>query len=136
MEDFLHREILEEHARSPSHRASLDQPTGESVWKSPKTGNACSLTISVSDTGIDAIQATVEGSALAIACASLMGAAVESLSEAEALALAHSVIAFLERGKEVTLPGDLVVYESIVRFPERHDCAMLAWRALVVALES
>ena len=136
MEDSLHREILEEHARSPSHRASLDQPTGESVWKSPKTGNACSLTISVSDTGIDAIQATVEGSALAIACASLMGAAVESLSEAEALALAHSVISFLERGKEVTLPGDLVVYESIVRFPERHDCAMLAWRALVLSLKA
>ena len=65
-----------------------------------------------------------------------MGAAVESLSEAEAFALAHSVIAFLERGKKVALPGDLIVYESIVRFPERHDCAMLAWRALVVALES
>ena len=136
MEDSLHREILEEHARSPSHRASLDQPTGESVWKSSKTGNACSLTISVSDTGIDAIQATVEGSALAVACASLMGAAVESLSEAEAFALAHSVIAFLERGKKVALPGDLIVYESIVRFPERHDCAMLAWRALLVVLES
>lgn len=136
MEDSLHREILEEHARSPSHRASLDQPTGKSVWKSPKTGNACSLAISVSDTGIDAIQATVEGSALAVACASLMGAAVESLSEAEAFALAHSVIAFLERGKKVALPGDLIVYESIVRFPERHDCAMLAWRALLVVLES
>jgi len=136
LEDSLHREILEEHARSPSHRASLEKPTRESVWKSPKTGNSCSLTISVSDTGIDAIQATVEGSALAVACGSLMGAAVESLSEAEALALAHSVIAFLESGKEVALSGDLVVYESIVRFPERHDCAMLAWRALLVALES
>ena len=88
------------------------------------------------DGRIDGIQAKVEGSALAVACSSLMGCAVKGIPVEEALALAKSVIEFLENDKEVSLPGDLVVYESIVRFPERHDCALLAWRALLLALNS
>ena len=136
MEDPLHREILEDHARSPGHQSSLEQPTEESVWKSPKTGNACSVAIVIGDGRIGGIQAKAEGSALAIACSSLMGSAVEGITVEEALGLAKSVIEFLENGKETSLPGDLVVYESIVRFPERHDCAMLAWRALVLSLKA
>ena len=85
---------------------------------------------------ITGVQAEVEGSALAIACSSLMGSAVEGITVEEALGLAKSVIEFLEDDKETSLPGDLVVYESIIRFPERHDCAMLAWRALVLSLKS
>lgn len=108
----------------------------ESVWKSPKTGNVCSVAIVPEDGRIEGVQAKVEGSALAVACASLMGAAVENLMLADAFSLAESVVGFLETGKEAVLPGDLVVYESIVRFPERHDCAMLAWRALILAIKS
>tara|TARA_B100000902_G_C26530419_1_gene537594 strand:+ start:306 stop:503 length:198 start_codon:yes stop_codon:yes gene_type:complete len=63
-------------------------------------------------------------------CSSVVG-----LAHGESFSLAESVIGFLEKGKEVILPGDLVVYESIARFPERHDCAMLAWRALLLALK-
>jgi len=136
LEDPLHREILEEHARSPSHQSPLDQPTGQSEWTSPKTGNFCSVAIVLGDGRIGAIQAKAEGSALAVACSSLMGSAVVGITVEEALGLAESVIEFLEDGKETSLPGDLVVYESIIRFPERHDCAMLAWRALVLALKS
>ena len=106
------------------------------MWKSPKTGNACSVAISAADGRIEGVQAKVEGSALAIACSSLMGSAVEGITVEEALGLAKSVIEFLENGKETSLSGDLVVYESILRFPERHDCAMLAWRALVLVLKA
>jgi NifU-like protein involved in Fe-S cluster formation len=65
-----------------------------------------------------------------------MGSAVEGITVEEALGLAESVIEFIEEEKVISLPGDLVVYESIIRFPERHDCAMLAWRALILALKS
>ena len=64
-----------------------------------------------------------------------MASSVVGLAHGVAFSLAESVIGFLEKGKEVVLPGDLVVYESIARFPERHDCAMLVWRALLLALE-
>jgi len=94
------------------------------------------VAIVIEDGRIGGIQAKVEGSALAIACSSLMGSAVEGITVEEALGLAKSVIEFLEDGKETSFSGELVVYESIVRFPERHDCAMLAWRALVLSLKA
>ena len=108
----------------------------QTVWTSPKTGNTCSISISTKGNQIAGTQAAVNGSALAVACASLMGQAVEGLAVGEAIALAESVIEFIDDGKETTFPGDLVVYESIIRFPERHDCAMLAWRALVSSLKN
>ena len=135
MEEPLHREILEDHARSPSHQSSLERLTEESLWTSPKTGNFCSVSICSEGDRIGQIQAKAEGSALAVASASLMASSVVGLAHGDAFSLAESVIGFLEKGKEVVLPGDLVVYESIARFPKRHDCAMLAWRALLLALK-
>lgn len=64
-----------------------------------------------------------------------MASSVVGMAHGEALSLADSVIGFLENGKKAVLQGDLVVYESIARFPERHDCAMLAWRSLLLALK-
>ena len=110
--------------RTVSPLGQVQRPETFVRWQSPGDGR------------IDGIQAKVEGSALAVACSSLMGCAVKGIPVEEALALAKSVIEFLENDKEVSLPGDLVVYESIVRFPERHDCALLAWRALLLALNS
>ena len=135
MEEPLHREILEDHARSPSHQSSLARPTEESLWTSPKTGNSCSVSICSEGDRIGQIQAKAEGSALAVASASLMASSVVGMEHGESFSLAESVIGFLEKGKEVILPGDLVVYESIARIPERHDCAMLGWRALLLALK-
>ena len=135
MEEPLHREILEDHARSPSHQSPIERPTEESLWTSPKSGNTCSVSILSEDDRIGQIQAKAEGSALAVACSSLMASSIVGMGHGEAFSLAESVIGFLEKGKEVVLPGDLVVYESIARFPERHDCAMLTWRTLLLALK-
>ena len=39
----------------------------------------------------------------------------------------------IEKNEEFPLPGELVIYETIIRFSERHDCSLLGWRALNVA---
>ena len=135
MEEPLHRQILEDHARSPSHQSPIERPTEESLWTSPKSGNSCSVSICSEDERIGQIQAKAQGSALSVASASLMASSVVGLAHGDAFSLAEAVIGFLEKGNEEILPGDLVVYESIARFPERHDCAMLAWRALLLALK-
>ena len=135
MEDPLHREILEEHARSPSHQGALTNPTGQSKWTSPKTGNICSVEVLVEEGRLKEVCSKVEGSALAVSCSSLMGAAVEGLSLVDVVGLAESLVKYLEHGTEFSLPCDLAVYQSIKRFPERYDCALLAWRALRFALD-
>jgi NifU-like protein involved in Fe-S cluster formation len=135
LEDSLHREILEEHARNPGHQEDLAGVTLAGSFTSLKTGNRCTVRIVSLDARIESVQAKAEGSALAIACASLMGSEIEGKSLKDASRLGLGVSLYLEGKGNLSLSGDLVAYESIVRFPERHDCALLGWRALLLTLE-
>jgi NifU-like protein involved in Fe-S cluster formation len=56
---------------------------------------------------------------------------VKGMNILDAQSLAKKVIEFVEKDKEFSLIGDLVVYKTIVRFSERHDCSLLSWRGLV-----
>jgi NifU-like protein involved in Fe-S cluster formation len=38
--------------------------------------------------------------------------------------------------EEPVWKGDLLVYQSLVHYPERMDCAMLGWKALEKAISS
>ena len=76
----------------------------------------------------------VQGSALANASASLLFSELKELSLPDAQKIHERILKVLLEGKTIELPGDLCVFNSIVRFPERHDCALLAWNALGEAL--
>ena len=78
---------------------------------------------------------TRSGSALATAAASLLAIEIQGMNTADANILAQRIIIYLMDSTDDSLPGDLCVYESIRRFPERFDCASLPWRALLIALE-
>ena len=133
-EDTFHREILEEHARHPCFDGLISDPTHQAVYQSSKTGNTCSITLQVKNRRIVKIGMEVQGSALARASASLLFSELKELSLPEAQKIHERILKVLLEGETVELPGDLCVFNSIVRFPERHDCALLAWNALGEAL--
>jgi NifU-like protein involved in Fe-S cluster formation len=135
-EDPLHREILEEHARNPKFDNQLATPTHEGTFQSSKTGNTCSIKLRVEDNQIKEFALTIQGSALAIAVASILSCEIVGLTPSTAENIRQQLINLLEEHKIADLPGELCVYESLKRFPERHDCALLAWRAMEVALAS
>ena len=76
----------------------------------------------------------VEGSALALATASVLSSIVKGMQTSEVQNLSLNIIAYLESAFDFDLPGDLSVYHSIRNYPERFDCALLAWRTLNKAL--
>ena len=133
-EDTLHREILEEHARNPRFDDLISEPTHKADYQSNKTGNACRITLNVQDGGLVQIGLKVQGSALAIASASLLFCELNEMSLHEVQNIHAKIFKILLEGEIIELPGDLCVFNSIVRFPERHDCALLAWNALGDAL--
>lgn len=133
-EDTLHREILEEHARNPHFDDLISEPTHKADYQSNKTGNACRITLNVQDGGLVQIGLKVQGSALAIASASLLFCELNEMSLHEVQNIHAKIFKILLEGEIIELPGDLCVFNSIVRFPERHDCALLAWNALGDAL--
>ena len=135
-EDLLHREILEEHASNPKFDNQLATPTHEGTFQSSKTGNTCSIQLRVEDNQIKELALTIQGSALAIAVASILSCEIAGLTPSNVENIRQKLIYLLDGDKIADLPGELCVYESLKRFPERHDCALLAWRAMEVALAS
>ena len=133
-ENTFHREILEEHARNPNFYGLIPDPTHEAEYQSSKTGNSCSISLQVKDRRIVKIGMEVQGSALAKASASLLFSELNELTLEAAKNIHQKIFKVLLEGELTELPGDLCVFQSIERFPERHDCALLAWKALAEAL--
>ena len=52
-EDPLHREILEEHARSPLFQGKLEKFSHTGIWQSEKTGNTCKVELVRSESTIE-----------------------------------------------------------------------------------
>lgn len=135
-EEGLLREILEEHASNPCGQEELSDTSHSGEWKSRKTGNLCSVQIKVHNDQILRMVARVEGSALAKACASIMCSELEGKCIESARTTIQIVEKWIEYGEAPeNWPGELVVYHSLVQFPERVDCATLCWRSLKNALE-
>lgn len=135
-EEGLLREILEEHASNPCGQEELSETSHSGEWMSRKTGNLCSVQIKVHNDQILRMVARVEGSALAKACASIMCSELEGKSIESAQTTMQVVEKWVEYGEAPeNWPGELVVYQSLIQFPERVDCATLCWKSLKNALE-
>ncbi len=136
LDDTFFREILDHHAASHLVEKRIAKPDLHGEWVSLKTGNKCIVEMKVLDlTIISRCTVFVEGSALAKACASIMRTSIEGRQINEAKILVSEIKGWMEEGispKEWS--GDLIVYQSLSRFPERMDCSLLGWRALETAL--
>ena len=134
MENQLHREILEEHARCPRLMGTIVDPNKNGTWVSSKTGNSCTISMAIRNSRIQDIRFSGQGSALSEACASIMCSEIKGRNCEKVQELCQNLISYIEKNEEFPLPGELVIYETIIRFSERHDCSLLGWRALNVAL--
>lgn len=134
MENQLHREILEEHARCPRLMGTIADPNKNGTWVSSKTGNSCTISMVIRNSRIQDIRFSGQGSALSEACASIMCSEIKGRNCEKVQELCQNLISYIEKNEEFPLPGELVIYETIIRFSERHDCSLLGWRALNVAL--
>ena len=130
-DEILLRDILDDHSRNPNGVSKIANPTITQKWVSKKTGNSCILEVVLDNKKIKQISARVEGSALAKACASIMCVELMDLSLEEANSIKDNVFIWLDKGiPPDSWSGDLIVYQSLSRFPERLDCAKLCWNAL------
>ena len=135
MDEDLHREILEEHGRRSRHKYELTEAELIGEYRSELTGNESKLFLKLSTDGtVSEASFMGQGSALSLASGSLIASYAPGKTTKELLKLCRTVSRVILEGVDETLPGEMVVYYTIRRFPERHDCALLAWRALEDAL--
>jgi nitrogen fixation NifU-like protein len=129
------RDILEEHALNPCGQGTIKHPSHAAEWISPMTGNTCLVQIRIENDRVVELVANVQGSALAKACASIMCASLKGNVLKAIRTTLSEIKGWVERDQSPKeWVGDLKVYQSIVQFPERVDCAMLCWMALSEAL--
>jgi nitrogen fixation NifU-like protein len=135
VDEDLHREILEEHGRRSHHKYELPEAELIGEYRSELTGNESKLFLKLSTDGtVSDASFMGQGSALSLASGSLIASYAPGKTTKELLKLCRTVSRVILEGADEDLPGELVVYHTIRRFPERHDCALLAWRALEGAL--
>ena len=135
MDEDLHREILEDHGRRPRHKHELSEAELIGEYRSEFAGNESKLFLKLATDGTIAEASFMgQGSALSLASGSLITSYAPGKTTKELLKLCLSVSRVMLEGTDDDLPGEMVVYHTIRRFPERHDCALLAWRALEDAL--
>ena len=134
-DDDLLREILEEHAHNPIYDQKLESFSHQAEHQSAKTGNTCHIQLNIQGECLVKISAQVNGSALAKACASIMCSEMEGLSVGDVQNQLEQLAQWTKGQQgEPAWKGDMLVYQSLVHYPERMDCSMLGWKALEKAI--
>ncbi len=154
----LYQAVIDEHRRRPRNRGPLPNAQRVAKRENPACGDVCTLQLRLAaapaaegspapspalppDTRIAAAGFTGAGCALSQASASLATVALAECSVAEARNLAALVETLVSTGRppshapDLDSLGDLAALVAAHRFPARHACALLAWRAAIDALD-
>ena len=153
----LYREIILDHYRNPRNRGELEVPPAHRVEGfNPLCGDEIVVFVDVDGDTVKDVKIAGQGCSISQSSASMMAAAVEGRSVADARALVRAFKALMSihestlEGDEdshdpapdpesllpegVTL-GDLEALQGVVKFPVRIKCATLCWNTLTQGLD-
>jgi len=136
--DALYRDTVLDHFRAPRGRKTLDRIDLMREGHNPVCGDRLTMSVKLSDTGIEDVAVHCKGCAISVASASMLAEMLPGMSREEAKALAE---AFRQMMHGQPPPpnldiGDLDALEGVKNFPVRVKCALLAWMTLIDALKA
>jgi nitrogen fixation NifU-like protein len=136
--DELYQATIVEHDRAPRHAAPLAHATHEATVDNPLCGDVVTVQARLEGEAISAIACTARGCALSRAAASIMATRVLAQDVAAARALAARFEHFVKSDADAAVPdelGELRAFAGVRKFRARRACALLAFRALLAALD-
>jgi nitrogen fixation protein NifU and related proteins len=141
--DDLYREVVLEHHRNPSGRASLDHIDAQAEGKNPSCGDECTIRLAFDGDRIAGVQVSGQGCVISTASGSILAELVQGQTATQAAKFGEAFRALLKGGrhqssdapKELDL-GDLEALAGVRQFPLRVKCAMLPWATLDEALRA
>lgn len=131
------RRILALAAEIP-HLGRLDAPEGSAHKRSPQCGSSVTVDVRLADGLIADFAQEVRACALGQASAAVLGRAVIGRSPAEIAEARAALAAMLQAGGPAP-QGIFAELETLLPardFPNRHASILLAWDALLAAIES
>jgi nitrogen fixation NifU-like protein len=134
----LYQQLIIEHNRSPRNFRTVPGANRSAEGDNPLCGDRIALQVLVDDGTIKEIGFQGSGCAISRASASLMTAAVQGRTTAEANKLFEAfhgmVTAHPDAPVDTAALGKLAALSGVRRFPGRVKCATMAWHTLQSAL--
>ena len=131
----LYQQVILDHCKKPRNFHELPQATCSAQGFNPLCGDNLKLSLMLDGDVIKDAGFTGSGCCISKASASLLTDAVKGHTKTEVKVLFEKVHTMVTTGQSVGDVGKLAVFAGVHKYPARVKCAILAWHAVMAALE-
>jgi nitrogen fixation NifU-like protein len=131
----LYQQVILDHCKHPRNFHELDHPTCSAQGHNPLCGDQLKLDLALDGDVIKDISFVGSGCCISKASASLLTEAAKGKTRGEMRNLFEQVREMVTTGRATQDVGKLAVFAGVHKFPARVKCAILAWHALMAALD-
>jgi nitrogen fixation NifU-like protein len=131
----LYQQVILDHCRKPRNFHEMPRCSCSAQGQNPLCGDQLKLFLQTEGETIQDISFTGSGCCISKASASLLTDAVKGRTRGEVKALFEKVHDMVTTGRQHDDVGKLAVFAGVHKYPARVKCAILAWHALIAALD-
>ena len=132
----LYQQVILDHSKSPRNYRKMDGANRKAEGKNPLCGDQITLYLQLEGDVVKDISFQGSGCAISKASASLLTDSLKGRSKAEVKELFEKVHEMVTTGSvQGESLGKLAVFAGVHKFPARVKCAILAWHAVMAALD-
>jgi nitrogen fixation NifU-like protein len=131
----LYQQVILDHCKRPRNFHDLSAPTCSAQGHNPLCGDRLKLYLTMEGERITDISFLGEGCCISKASASLLTEAAKGKTRDEVKRLFDHVHQMVTTGEVIGDVGKLAVFAGVHKFPARVKCAILAWHAVIAALD-
>jgi nitrogen fixation NifU-like protein len=131
----LYQQVILDHCKHPRNFHELEQATCSAQGHNPLCGDQLKLFLKLEGDVIKDVGFVGSGCCISKASASLLTEAVKGKTRPEVRKMFDLVHEMVTTGGAAGGVGKLAVFAGVHNFPARVKCAILAWHALMAALD-
>jgi nitrogen fixation NifU-like protein len=131
----LYQQVILDHCKHPRNFKELPAATCSAQGHNPLCGDQLKLYLETDGELVKDISFLGSGCCISKASASLLTESVKGRSKAEVRRIFEQVREMVTTGTVVGDVGKLAVFAGVYKFPARVKCAILAWHAVMAALQ-
>jgi len=131
----LYQQVILDHCKRPRNFREIPQASCSAQGTKPLCGDQLKLYLQTDGDVIKDVSFVGSGCCISKASASLLTESVKGKTRDEVKVLFEKVHDMVTTGRSADNVGKLTVFAGVHKYPARVKCAILAWHAVLAALE-
>lgn len=131
----LYQQVILDHCKHPRNFHEMPQASCSAQGTNPLCGDQLKLYLQTDGDVVRDVSFVGSGCCISKASASLLTESVKGKSRSEVKGLFDQVHQMVTTGRSSENIGKLEVFAGVYKYPARVKCAILAWHAVLAALE-